>query len=137
MEKTTQTDYGKSSAGYRAFEHNQSRPDNILTMGKMMMGAPFKFKKINKLKTILLDKETFPEIESVTVNEESKGFGYVTITFENVTRRSHIHWYELAVRILPPRIFEEDNLNAFYYQIFKLNNDPVDTLFDHHQLLKL
>ena len=109
-------------------------------MGKVieMKGDFFTKEKVNKLKTMLMDKNTFPDIISVEVcsgnNQDADfiGFGYFTITKANSLRRMHIHWYELAVRVLPSHIIKNDrDLKDFYNTVFNLRMCPVTRLFNY------
>lgn len=140
METTIKRDHGKSGAGYRAFSFDKSRPGNIGPMGKIV-GDDFRFKKVHKIKTILLDKNLFPTIQSVESNAEDQGFGYISITFTDSLKRAHIHWYELTVKILAPMVIsymnnlEKDSvdLESFYRRVFVKHEDPVNLLYHFYK----
>ena len=87
---------------------------------------------------MLLDKNLFPDIESVDVNAENQGFGYFSICFFEATKRAHIHWYELTVKILAPAIINRINedlidLESYYRRVFIKNEDPVNLLFHFYK----
>ena len=140
METNIKRDHGKSGAGYRAFAFDKSRSDSVPSMGKII-GDNFTFKKVNKIKTLLLDKKLFPTIESVESNAEDQGFGYISISFTGSPKRAHIHWYELTVKILAPMVinymndFDKDSvdLESFYRRVFVKKEDPVNLLYHFYK----
>jgi hypothetical protein len=103
-------------------------------VGKVaLLGNKFTFTQRHMIKEILLDKSIFPEIVSVDVNSEKQGFGYFTITLLNSTRRLHIHWYELVVRILADHIIHnQENKQEYYRRVFLNKEEPVNLLFNNY-----
>ena len=99
-------------------------------MGKII-GDALTIKKTTKIKSILMDKRLFPKIESVEINAEDQGFGYVSISFLHLTRRSHIHWYELTLKILAPAIV--DDPEEYYRRVFIKKEDPVHLLYHFYK----
>ena len=97
-------------------------------MGKIV-GDNFTFKKVGKIKQMLFDKKLFEKVESIDVNAEGQGFGYFSVTFENMIRRSHMHWYELTVKVLAPAILYKDDLMDYYRRVFIKKEDPVNLLY--------
>jgi hypothetical protein len=99
-------------------------------MGKVSMrGDTFSTKKVYNLKTILMDKRLFPNVLSVEVDTSKIGFGYLTISVSNDDRRSRIHWFELASRIMPSYLLDTENeLRDFNEKIFIHKKDLVETL---------
>lgn len=101
-------------------------------MGEIV-GDSFTSKKVHKIKQMLLDKEFFPEIETIDINGEDTPFGYFSISFYNLTRRSHMHWYELTVKTLARAILSDELMETYYRRVFVKNEDPVNLLFHYYQ----
>ena len=128
MEDYTKGNHGAQRKAFRSFGIAEGKRNGIQPMGKVtqLEGARFTFSSVAILKEILLDNRIFPGVTAIDVNEY--GFGYFTIYYGENQRRRHIHWYELAVRVLPPHLFSVQELSKFYTGVFITDLDPIQLL---------